>query len=40
VDARAQAALELCVGRLAGDGMKVEVEVEAHVPVGVSELDA
>ncbi|KAL3432507.1 Endoribonuclease L-PSP/chorismate mutase-like protein [Aspergillus tetrazonus] len=28
------------VGRLAGDGMKVEIEVEAHVPVGVSELDA
>ncbi|KAL4753421.1 hypothetical protein BDW72DRAFT_168992 [Aspergillus terricola var. indicus] len=28
------------VGRLAGDGMKVEIEVEAHVPVGVRELDA
>ncbi|KAL4814607.1 Endoribonuclease L-PSP/chorismate mutase-like protein [Aspergillus spinulosporus] len=28
------------VGRLAKDGMKVEIEVEAHVPVGVKELDA
>ncbi|KAL4993181.1 Endoribonuclease L-PSP/chorismate mutase-like protein [Aspergillus recurvatus] len=28
------------VGRLAGDGMKVDIEVEAYVPVGASELNA